>query len=444
MRAPVFICLCVVGLVTVFAVPIPDESSKINTTETSSTTEATPSETPSSSSTTEAEYSPPQLKVIDDEKPHDETAAASDIIGDEHNHEKRHHPTPSPEELEERRQAFIKALGGGGDEEGGGGGGGALTAGLGSLATDALTLITANANETFAPLREATAKAKQNFPNIGTTVNNFVRNGRAYAGRAYRGLAKNLRVKFTNALRFMLAGVTRLATTVGGLYNVVVSLLDVATRGLTAGAGVGARVLSVGANRTASALAAGTSLLKRITGSGLLQKPFNQAINTGDMFFKGVTEDIYDKFEWTNEGILSKVNLAQAIAPNFLLHAHENMNLNSGGGGEPEGGYSVHGGEDDPTLLSLATNAAELMLRGGREVEGTSSSSTTTEKESSSTTESSSTEASTKESSSTDKMSARSDNETVGVPPQDLLNDIFGLQMEINDLKNTTTNNTKT
>lgn len=213
--------------------------------------------------TTEApmETRAPLALIVSDEKPSSGEGDGED--GDESGDKtKRHRPTISPEEIEERRKALIKALGGDRDEDDQGGSQIASSLmGLGSLATDLVSLLTSGANETFAPLREARMRARENFPDFGTQLNRFIKNARQYSGRAYKAVVKNTRVTVTNVIRFVLSAVTRLSSAVGGLYQVAVSLLDVATRGLTTGARVGSRLLAAGSNATIRAVAKGTSSL---------------------------------------------------------------------------------------------------------------------------------------------------------------------------------------
>lgn len=86
------------------------------------------------------DFSPPPLVILPDDSDHgggDSGSSSSSSSGG------GSRGPPSPADLEARRVAFIKALGGGGGGEGGGGGGGLLSLqGLGSLATDVVTLLT--------------------------------------------------------------------------------------------------------------------------------------------------------------------------------------------------------------------------------------------------------------------------------------------------------------
>lgn len=167
--------------------------------------------------------------------------------------------------------------------------------------------------------------------------------------------------------------------------------------------------------------------MRTITESGALLKPINEAAKVGREQTKGLSEDLFDKVEWAQEGLTSKLELVQALAPNFLLRAHENTqspgesttSLSTSYGAPSDsdslGGYSkLTADEDSMVLLKLASTAQELMSLK-RDVESVMGDMKNT----------------------TASITTTPPSDTG--PPQSLLNDIFGLQEEIDDIKSKST-----
>jgi hypothetical protein len=198
----------------------------------------------------------------------------------------REHP-PSPEDIEERRQALVKALIPGGN--GGGSGGGLQT--LTDLGVDLVGGSLMNSGDLLAPLRNATKRARENFPRAGDVLNRFVDSAREYRKNTAGVLRKSASTKVNNGIKIFTTFSARGTEVLGGVFKLLRTLLDnftLAVQNLSARLSRG--IAGFARNKT-DFLANNFIRLRKLLNNQRLFQPAKEAAALGGSLVRGLAQD---------------------------------------------------------------------------------------------------------------------------------------------------------
>jgi hypothetical protein len=212
----------------------------------------------------------------------------------------RQHP-PSIEDLEERRQALVKAIVPGGNSEGGGSavGGGQLQS-LADLGLDLVGGSIMNAGELFAPLRNATQKARENFPRVGDVLNRVVDSKRAYRKKISGVLRTSASSTVNNAIRALTTAGSRGTEVVGGILKLMRTLFDNFTLAIQNLSQILSRGLARFSQVTTRLLTTGFGRIRTVLQNGRLTAPLKAATEFGGNLARGLANDFTQAQPWVS------------------------------------------------------------------------------------------------------------------------------------------------
>jgi len=235
------------------------------------------------------------------------------VVDDEETTTPRQHP-PTIEDVEERRKKLVGIIPGGGESSGGGGG---QLQTLTDLGLDLVGGSVMNFGEFLAPVRNATRKAKEQFPRVGDVINRAVDSSREYRNNIRTAFRERASSGVNNGIRLFTTFSGRAAQVFSGVFKLIRTLFDNLTLSI--------QNFAVGFSKFFLAITKGRlpdgffrnalpNLRKAVQNPRLLQ-PLKDLTELGTGLVRGAAEDLTAIQPIVTDGLKGKVTLGAAFIP---------------------------------------------------------------------------------------------------------------------------------